>query len=337
MVVLIAINFAFAAGSAEEQKEQSPERKLLIYCPQSRTDFADFIAKMAKEQIDVDIEWLKADGGTCRDKVLEEKSNPQADLVLGLAQIMIEPLITADCLIPYTPSWASELDKIYLGTDGFYTMYWQTPIIIVYNPEFIKGDMVPTSWEDLANPKYKGLFKYGKLTSQTTNVYTASLLAKYCDDNGKISDEGWRILKGVFSNAGAIGSIDYNDFVSGKFPIALDWYPNPHNMSKTFGFDFEIVYPKDGNPMVSEGVAIVKGTKHEAIAKEFIEWFGKPEVMKTICEFQKTIPAQESVIAIVDKSLSDMAAKFTPDTIQPVNWKIVGNNYQDWMTTVTLW
>lgn len=337
MIAVLCAGFAFAAATAEKQVEQSADRNLLIYCPQSRTDFADFVAKMAKEQLDINIEWLKADGGTCRDKVLEEKNNPQADLVLGLAQVMIEPLITADCLVPYTPSWASELDSMYIGTDGFYTMYWQTPILVVYNPAFIKGDMVPTSWEDLADQKYKGLFKYGKLTSQTTNVYTAALLSKYSDASGNVSDKGWSILKGIFSNAGAIGSIDYNDFVSGKYPIALDWYPNPKNMSETFGFEYKFVYPKDGNPMVSEGVAIVKGTKHEAVAKEFIDWFGKPEVMKAICEFQKTIPAQPSVIAIVDKALAEQATQFTSDTIQKVDWKIAGNNYQNWMTEVALW
>ena len=56
-------------------EDEDPTRKLLIYCPQSRTDFADFVANLAKEQLDVDIEWLKADGGTCRDKILEEKNN----------------------------------------------------------------------------------------------------------------------------------------------------------------------------------------------------------------------------------------------------------------------
>jgi iron(III) transport system substrate-binding protein len=318
-------------------EDEDPTRKLLIYCPQSRTDFADFVANLAKEQLDVDIEWLKADGGTCRDKILEEKNNPQADLALGLAQVMMEPLITADCLVPYTPTWASELDSIYIGTDGYYTMYWQTPIIVVYNPDYVKGDMIPTSWEDLAKPAYKGMFRFGKLTSQTTNVYVAALLSKYSDADGKVSDEGWEILKGIYSNAGEVGSIDYNDFVSGKYPIALDWYPNPESMSETYGFKYEIVQPKDGNPMVSEGVAIVKGTKHQNLAKEFIEWFGKSDVQAQICEFQGTIPAQPSVIALVNTDLADKATLFDSASIQKVDWKLAGNHYQDWMTEVALW
>ncbi len=319
------------SAAAEEGKS------LLIYCPQSRTDLGDVIASLAKEQLGIDIEWLKADGGTCRDKILEEKNNPQADLVLGLAQVMIEPLITADTLIPYTASWTEEMDAMYVGTDGYYSMYWQTPIIIVYNPEFIKDDMIPSSWEDLADPKYQGLFKFGKLTSQTTNVYVAAFLSKYADDQGNVSDEGWAILKGIFENAGEVGSIDYNDFVSGKYPIALDWYPNPEVMSATYGFQYEIVLPPDGNPMVSEGVAIVKGTKNEELAKEFIEWWGRPEVMKVICEAYGAIPAQPSVIGIVDPSLAEQATKFPAETIQKVNWGLAGNYYQDWMTELALW
>jgi len=332
-VLLITVFIAgfISSGAIAEDKS------LLIYCPQSRTEFADFVADLAKEQLGISIEWLKADGGTCRDKVLEEKNNPQADLVLGLAQVMIEPLITADCLIPYVASWADEMDSIYIGTDGYYTMYWQTPIIVVYNPEFIKEDMIPTSWEDLADPKYEGLFRFGKLTSQTTNVYVAALLSKYSDAEGNVSDEGWEILKGIYDNAGEVASIDYNDFVSGKYPIALDWYPNPEVMKETYDFNYEIVIPADGNPMVSEGVAIVKGTKHEETAKEFIEWFGQPEVMKAISEFYGAIPAQPSVISIVDEEIAKKATQFTAETIQKINWGLAGNHYQDWMTEMALW
>lgn len=313
------------------------DRTLLIYCPQSRTEFADYVSQMAMDDLGITIEWLKADGGSCRDKILEEKNNPQADLVLGLAQIMIEPLITADCLIPYTASWAAEMDPMYTGTDGYYTMYWQTPILIVYNPEFISGDMIPTSWEDLADPKYEGLFRFGKLTSQTTNVYVAALLSKYSDEDGNVSDEGWEIMQGIFNNAGEIGSIDYNEFVAGKYPIALDWYPNPEVMAETYGFEYEMVIPEDGNPMVSEGVAIVKGTDKEELAKEFIEWLGQPEVMKVISENYGSIPAQPSVIALVNEELAARATRFTSETIQDVDWQLVGNHYQDWMTELALW
>lgn len=337
MIAFVAINMVFSAGAQETSVAVEEEKKLLIYCPQSRTELGDFIAGLAKEQLGIEIEWLKADGGTCRDKILEEKNNPQADVVMGLAQVMIEPLITEGCLIPYTPSWASELDKVFIGTDGYYTMFWQTPILVVYNPAFIKGDMVPQSWEDLADPKYNGLFKFGKLTSQTTNVYVAALLSKYSDANGNVSKEGWDVLKGIFANKGAIGSIDYNDFVSGKFPIALDWYPNPEVMSETFGFEYEMVFPKDGNPMVSEGVALVKGTKHPNTAKQFIDWLGSTDTMKQICEAYSSIPAQPSVIEVVDPVLAERAKIFTADTIQNVDWKIAGNNYQDWMTEVALW
>lgn len=331
LALVLTMGLFTVTASAEESKS------LLIYFPQSRTELGDVVAAMAKEDLGIDLEYLKADGGTCRDKILEEKNNPQADLVLGLAQVMIEPLITADCLIPYTASWTEEMDPMYVGTNGYYSMYWQTPIIIVYNPEFISGDMIPTSWEDLAKPEYKGLFKFGKLTSQTTNVYVAAFLSKYSDENGNVSDEGWDTLHAIFDNAGEVGSIDYNDFVSGKYPIALDWYPNPEVMSATYGFNYEIVLPADGNPMVSEGVAIVKGTKNEELAKEFIEWWGKPEVQAKIATAYGAIPAQPSVIALVDESLAAQANKFPSETIQKVNWGLAGNYYQDWMTELALW
>lgn len=338
LVLTVVMGYVFAQPSSEEtQVKQAEDRNLLIYCPQSRTDLGDFIANLAKEQLDVNIEWLKADGGTCRDKVIEEKNNPQADLVLGLTQIMMEPLITEGCLIPYTASWTKDMADIYVGTDGYYSMYWQTPILIVYNPEYISGDMIPTSWESLADAKYAGLYKFGKLTSSTTNIYTAALLSKYSDAKGNVSDEGWVILKAIFENKGALGSIDYNDFVSGKYPIALDWYPNPETMSATYGFNYEIVYPADGNPMVSEGVAIVKGTKHEAVAKEFIEWLGKPEVMAAISEAYGAIPASPAVISLVSAELAAQATRFPADTIQTIDWKIAGNYYQDWMAEVALW
>ena len=331
VLVVLMLTGLFASIATAEEK------KLLVYCPQSRTELADVIADMAKEQLGLDIEWLKADGGTCRDKILEEKNNPQADVVMGLAQLMIEPLVNADCLTPFTPTWASELSDRFIGTDGYYTMYWQTPILIVYNPEFVKDDMIPTSWEDLADEKYAEKFRFGKLTSQTTNVYVSALLSKYSDENGNISDEGWNIVENIYANKGEIGSIDYNEFVSGKYPIGLDWFPNPEVMSETYGFDYEIVVPQDGNPMVSESIALVKGSKNEELAKEFINWLGEPEVMKTICEAYGAIPAQPSVIALVNETLANRAKLFPAESIQAVDWGLVGTYYQEWMTELALW
>ena len=58
--------------------------------------------------------------------------------------------------------------------------------------------------------------------------------------------------------------------------------------------------------------------------------------MKAVCEQYGAIPAQPSVISIVDPALAAQATKFPPETIQNVNWKLAGNYYQDWMTELAL-
>ena len=70
-----------------------------------------------------------------------------------------------------------------------------------------------------------------------------------------------------------------------------------------------------------------------------IQFFGRDTkpVQKQICEAYGAIPAQPSVIAIVDEGLAAQASKFPPESIQKVDWKVAGNYYQDWMTELALW
>ena len=91
--------------------------------------------------------------------MLAERANPQADLIWGWAVTNLEDFVNKGMLEPYKPKGVEKLDKKfvhpgfqYVGIDMYIAAFCVNTKVMKE-----KGLPMPKGWNDLLDPKFKGL------------------------------------------------------------------------------------------------------------------------------------------------------------------------------------
>lgn len=311
--------------------------KVVVYSPQGGEERGDWIMEKAKEDIGLEVQFLSAGGGELSDRLVAEKNNPQADVVMGLAQNMMYSLKNEDVLEAYETEWAADLPEVYKEKESYFNSMWQTPIVIAYNTDYISEEEAPKSWADLVKPEYTGKYGIAATSSQTTRTYLAGMLWDYVDpDTGEVSDEGWDFLTEVYENAGTMPANDadiWKAFKDGELPILLWWYGGVVSNCEENDIPVAYVKPENGTPIVAEAIGLVKGAQNKEAGQKFIDWFGSPEVMSAYAEEFGQAPAHPAAIDMCTDEIKESATMFTA---QELDWEIIAANMDSWLEKIEL-
>lgn len=323
-------------GKTEDNEAPTDGVTLTVYTPQADSDRGPWIEEHAEAALGCDVELLCATGGELAERLRAEKANPQADVIMGLVQTAMYQLKDEEMLIPYTPSWAETLPEAYKDPEGYFYSFWQTPIIIGYNPEFITNP--PTCWADLAKDEYKGKYVIPNTSSQTSRTYILGLLWPYYDEaTDEISEEGWDLLRQIFENMYTLPASSETDlwklFKDGTLPMTLNWFGGAKNKSAENEAPIEYVTPENGTPVVAEGIGIVAGTDQEELAQQFVEWWGDPDTMAAYANEFGQAPAHPDAIAQCNEEVKADAEMFTA---QLIDWGICAKHMDDWFVKIEL-
>ncbi|KKB84383.1 hypothetical protein VW29_10490 [Devosia limi DSM 17137] len=312
----------------------APAQTLTIYSPQGGDDRGAFITEKAKEA-GFDIQFLGGGGGELFDRLIAEKANPQADIVLGLVQPSMYQLKAESLFEPFVPAWAVDLGADFKDADGNFHMFWQTPIVMAYTDK-VTGEAVPTSWLDLDKPEYKDLFTFGPITSQTTRMILAGILWRFADPaTGEVSEDGWNFLRAAYASSRVLaeGADYWQTVASGDMPVVLSWYGGVANNAAKNNIDVTFVDTEGGTPMVAESLGIIKGTDDLEVARKFVEWFGSPEFMAAYATRFNQAPAHPEALANSPEAVRAGVEQFH---VQPIDWNIASGKLNEWLETIQL-
>jgi iron(III) transport system substrate-binding protein len=167
---------------------------------------------------------------------------------------------------------------------------------IVYNPEKIKPQELST-YEDLANPKWKG-----RLVLRTSKkVYNQSLVAMLITEHGEEKSEeivrGWvrnlaappyssdtKVLDAIAAGQGDVGIV--NTYYFGRLlkkkpniPLALFW-PNQN---------------ANGVHVNVSGAGVTTNAKHKDAAVKFLEWLSSEQAQNLFADSNLEYPANPRV------------------------------------------
>ncbi|MBG6146476.1 iron(III) transport system substrate-binding protein [Labrenzia sp. EL_13] len=306
---------------------------LVVYSPQGG-ERAEWIAEQAAAA-GHDIEILNAGGGELFDRLLAEKNNPQADVVFGLVDMAMSTLKSEGLFQSYTPTWADGLPDEYVDPDGIVHKFWQTPIVIAINTDKLSAGEAPKSWLDLTDPVYKGKYVVGSTSWQTTRTFLAGILARFMDENGKVSDEGWKFMETFYANAilANDGDSKTQAYASGDALIDLNWFGGAYRQAENVGYTVELIDTEGGTPFIAEGIAIMEGTDQLDQAKSFVDWFGSPEFMGAYATRFNQAPAHPEAIALAPTEVQEKAKLVTA---QPVDWDLVAGRIDGWIQRIEL-
>ncbi len=324
--ILTAAVFVMTSGSTLADS-------ITVYSPQGEENVA-WISQQA-EAAGHEVEFLRAGGGELFSRLEAEKNNPQADVVLGLNDTAMARLKFQEMFQKHIPVWADGLPNVYKGRDGMVHKFWQTPVVIAYNPDKLTPETAPKSWLDLVKPEFKGKYVLGPTKWGTTQVLLSGMLMRFADADGNVSDEGWDFMNTFYANSASVnnGGDKVNLFKQGDAFIDLSWFGGTFREAAKAGYVPTLVNSEGGTPFVAEGIAIMAGSDQAEDAKKFVDWFGAPDVMAAYAEKFGQMPAHPDAIALSPAEVQEQTGLVDP---QLINWDVVAAKLDSWLQKIEL-
>ena len=272
IAALLAATFAIAPSAFAQKTE------LLVYTALETDQLKAYTESFQKTNPNIDLKFVRDSTGVITAKVLAEKANPQADVIMGVAASSMEIFKAEGMLAPYAPVGFATLNRKFsdaadppswVGMDVF-------AAVVCYNTvEGAKKNIPkPETWADLIKPVYKGQITMPNPASSGTGYFDVTAWLQTMGEAG-----GWKYMDALHENIAQYthsGSKPCRQSGAGEFVVGIS-FDFRGNDVKAKGAPVELVFPKEGLGWDIEASGIVKATKKMDAAKKLLDWTATQE------------------------------------------------------------
>jgi iron(III) transport system substrate-binding protein len=148
-------------------------------------------------------------------------------------------------------------------------------MVIMVNKRALKGDPMPKTWSDLANPRWKD-----RLVVSDPEKTSSSLATLW----GIEQALGKEPLKGIAKNATITSTASqvFDGVAKGEFAVGMTMEYAAQEYVAGGNKDIEIVYPTEGTFIAPEGMALVKNSPNPADAKKFYDYLASKQAQEML-------------------------------------------------------
>jgi len=204
-------------------------------------------------------------------------------------------------LMKYTPAGVDAFPAGFKDKDGYYFTLRATVNVIAYNTKLVSAAEAPKTWKDLLDPKWKG--KLVTAHPGYSGVISTHVLAL-------VHLHGWDYFKQLAQNKLMLvqSAVDPAGVVaSGERAVAVDGGDYYYYQMKKKGNPIEVVYPKEGVPLVVSPTAIASFAPHPNAAKLFTDFTFTRELQQVMADSEGLYTGHPEVKYPTDKpKLSDL-------------------------------
>jgi iron(III) transport system substrate-binding protein len=249
--------------------------ELILYTASNPKIEKDINAAFQKAYPDIKINTINLSTGPITKRAIAEKANPQADVIWMVNDIALERLKEAGVLEPYEPKNSPVVEE-FRDPDGFFVNHNGTVMGMAVNTKLLKERNLPmpTTWEDLIKPIYKGQISIASPTKSGTGL---SIFSTMWDAFG------WNFIDNFHQNIFAYqssGSAAARMCGRGEVAIGLS-YDTAILQQVQAGVPVEMVIGRI-SPNVKEGGGLLAGAPHPKEAKIFLDWLFGMEGAKVL-------------------------------------------------------
>ena len=303
---------------------------LIVYSPHGKELLTEFEKRFEAENPAVDVRWLDMGSQNALDRVRSEKANPQADIWFGAPSTMFSQAEKEGLLEAYKPSWAENVDIDAHSANDFWYGTYQTPEVIAYNTDALKAEEVPQDWDQILDPRWKGkVIIRDPLASGTVRTIFAAMILRAMGPDGS-PEPGYEWLRKLEANTREYAADQTFMLIklANQEAILTLWnMPDIELQHAKYNYKLAYVIPASGTPVLTDAIAIVKGTKHRQEAVAFYEFVTNPESLAFAAKEFYRIPSR-----------NDIPPDTLPEWMQNLNiprmkmdWALVESKSQEWM------
>jgi iron(III) transport system substrate-binding protein len=325
LVSLFAVVLATACGDG-----RTP---LVLYSPHGR----DLLTLTEKEferlHPTIDVRWLDMGSQEVYDRVRSEAANPQADVWFGGPQTIFTRGAEEGLLAPYRPVWADQVPAVSRHPRGLYFGTYRTAPVLVYNAQAVKPQEAPRDWDDLLAPRWKGkILIRDPLASGTLRTLFGMVLARSVRETGS-PERGFAWLRRLDAQTKEYvpNPALLLEKLNRREGLITVWELTDILWQAKRGAPVGYRFATSGTPVIDDSIALVKGAKHPAEAKLFIDWVGSLEAQELAARQAFRLPARTD---LPPERLPAWAQGVLRELVPAeVDWTLLAKSSQEWMAT----
>lgn len=253
---------------------QGATGKLVLYTSQPERDASQTVAAYRKANPGVEVETFRSGTTEVMGKLAAEfaAGAPRADVLLIADAASMETLKKENRLLPYPEAQVGDLNPESYDKDR---TYFGSKLITTGIAVNTSAKLRPKSFADLALPDYKGKVAMpSPLYSGAAAIMLGTMTSR--------PDLGWAYFEKL--KAGNTIAVRGNGAVltavaTGEKPYGVLVDFMAYN-AKAKGSPVDFIFPAEGNPAVTEPVAILRTTRNPAAARAFVDFILSDEGQK---------------------------------------------------------
>lgn len=248
------------------------------------------------EKTGIPVLFLRASTGELVNRVIAEKDDPQADVLLGGATNYHIQANKSGALESYASPFAENVPDFARSEDNTYTGFCVLSLGIGINKgrfeKCFPGVSFPKTWDDLLNPAFKGeIVLTNPVASSTAYLFVQNQLQRLG------MEKGWDYLLNLVPNVGQFpdsGSAPAKLLGTGEYAIGVSYL---HAIAKyaSDGFDLVAIAPPQSVGDV-DCISIMKNAKHLKEAQAFVDFMLSKEAQELMSSIDFTVPVNPDAV-----------------------------------------
>lgn len=321
-VAIASLLFSCRSGSGNSHR-------LLVYTPHGQDLLRDFVNRYKQKYPDANVQFLDMGSREILERIRVERNRPQADLWWGAAHTTFQTAADENLLAVYQPSWADKVPESSRDAQGHWYGTYETPQVIVYNSEAINPADAPRDWDDVLDPKWRDkILIRNPNPSDTMRAIFGAMIWRFQKDTGS-PDQGYEWLRKLDANVHeytADGTLLMQKLARREGLISLWDMPDVRLYREQKNFPVAYNLPASGTPVITDGIAIIRGAPNEEEARRFYEFVTTPESLIYAAQTYYRIPIRN------DLDRAQLPAWMNEHfTRMPLDWDLLRKQGSEWL------
>ncbi|WP_026583602.1 ABC transporter substrate-binding protein [Bacillus sp. J33] len=337
LLLVIAAGCSGQTGSSADEESGNSEGKTLVlaaYGGSYEQKMKEVLIPKFEKEHGVKVKYITGSSVDTLSKLQAQKDNPQIDV----AFLDDGPQAQAKAfglLAPLDESIVTNLENVYdiaKDKDNVGVGFGIISTGLAYNKEvFEQNGWEPlTSWNDLADPKFKGKL----VLPSIANTYGVHFLLMTAIANGGSEENiepGFEKLKEIAQNAVTFDkTADVSNYFMQGQTVASAWGSSRVFTLQDTGFPIEYVIPEEGVPALMATVSVIKDAPNAELAQEFVNFILDEEAQILFANSLFDGPVNKNVK--LEGNIADKVV-YGEDEIEKlikVNWEVVNAKRAEW-------
>ncbi|MEE2993075.1 MAG: extracellular solute-binding protein [Gemmatimonadota bacterium] len=311
--------------------DAGPEKTIVtVYSPHGKPILPEFEKLFETAHPTIDVQWLDMGSQDVLDRVRSERANPQGDVWWGAPATNFIQAADEGLLLPYRPTWADQLKSDFKDPQDRWYGTAQLIPVITFNNQELTEESAPQDWDDLLDSKWKDkiVIRY-PLASGTMRTAFSGMIWRFYKETTS-PDQGYDWLMKLDANTKDYAADPNMMFqkLARKEGIVSIWLMNDIMLQvDRYDYPFGFTIPKNGAPILTDGIGLIANSKNPDEAKLFYEFVTNIDHTVLQATEYYRIPTRTD---IPKNRLPDWMANLDVTPFE-VDWQVFSEQSKEWM------